>query len=87
MADEYFLDLINHQKAEIERLSNYNTNLQTANTALSNEILEIKFKVIKEFADNLKHVCAKRKIKEKNILLCSEDIFDELVQKMIETKE
>ena len=48
------LDLINRQKAEIERLKGYNKNLQIANTALSNEILDIKAEAIKEFAERLK---------------------------------
>ena len=48
------LDLIKRQKAEIERLQGYNDNLLTANTALSNEILDIKFETIKEFAERLK---------------------------------
>jgi hypothetical protein len=38
----YAFDLVNRQKAEIERLTGFNENLQTANTALSNEILDIK---------------------------------------------
>ena len=45
---------IEKQSAEIERLQNYNENLQTANTALSNEILEIKSEAIKELAERLK---------------------------------
>lgn len=48
------LDLINSQQAEIERLQDFNENLQTGNTALSNEILEIKSEAIKEFAERLK---------------------------------
>ena len=48
------LDLINRQKAEIERLKDYNENLLSANTALSNEILEIRTEAIKEFAERLK---------------------------------
>ena len=55
---KHALDLINRQKAEIERLKDYNENLQTANTALSNEILEIKSKAIKEFAEELKNCFA-----------------------------
>lgn len=51
---ENILDLINRQKAEIERLKDYNENLQTANTALSNEILDIKSEAIREFAERLK---------------------------------
>ena len=38
-------------RAEIERLKDYNENLLTANTALSNEILDIKTEAIKEFAE------------------------------------
>lgn len=41
------------QLAEIERLTGYNKNLQTANTALSNEILDIRNATIKEFAEYL----------------------------------
>lgn len=48
------LGLINRQKAEIERLTGYNENLQTANTALSNEILDIRNETIKEFEEKLK---------------------------------
>ena len=68
------LDLINRQKAEIEKLNiqlqglwnmaslykaeserweGYNENLLTANTVLSNEILEAKAKAYKEFAERL----------------------------------
>lgn len=41
-------------KAEVERLKDYNENLQTANTALSNEILETKAEAYKEFSEKLK---------------------------------
>ena len=47
-------DLIHRQKEKIEMLQDFNENLQTGNTALSNEILEIKSEAIKEFADRLK---------------------------------
>lgn len=71
---EEALDIINRQKAEIERLekelkamrgaansykselkklNDYNLNLITANTALSNEILEIRTEATKEFAKAL----------------------------------
>ena len=46
---------INRLKAEIERLTAYNENLQTANTALSNEILDIRTKVIKEIMERLRN--------------------------------
>lgn len=45
------LDLINHQKAENDKLKEYNDNLLAANTALSNEILEAKAEAVKEFAE------------------------------------
>lgn len=48
------LNLVVRQKAEIERLTGYNENLQTANTALSNEILDIRNATIKEFEEKLK---------------------------------
>ena len=47
-------NIINRQKAEIERLQGYNENLLTANTALSNEILEIQSEAIKEYAEKLR---------------------------------
>ena len=40
-------------KTEIERLQSYNENLLTANTALPNEILDIKTEAYKEFAERL----------------------------------
>lgn len=48
------LQLFDRQRAEIERLKDYNENLITANTELSNEILEVKSEAIKEFAERLK---------------------------------
>ena len=51
---KYALDLINRQKAEIERLKDFNENLQTANTCLSNEILDIKSEARKELAEKIK---------------------------------
>lgn len=45
---------ITRQQAEIERLKGYNENLQAANTALSNEIIEIKSEAVREFAGRLK---------------------------------
>lgn len=45
---------ITRQQTEIERLKGYNENLQAANTALSNEIIEIKAEAVKEFAERLK---------------------------------
>ena len=44
----------NRQKAEIEGLKDFNENLQTANTSLSNEILDIKSEAVKEFAEELR---------------------------------
>ena len=47
-------DKLQEIQAENERLKEYNENLLTANTALSNEILEIKSEARKEFAERLK---------------------------------
>ena len=83
------LDLINRQKAEIERLQDYNENLQTANTALSNEILEIKSEAIKEFAERLKEKCYED-FQETYSMLCPYDTdidIDNLVKEMTEEKE
>ena len=40
-------------EAEVERLKGYNENLLTANTALSNELLEAKSEAYREFAERL----------------------------------
>lgn len=53
---KYALDLINRLQAENERLKDYNENLLTANTALSNEILDVKAEAYKEFADRYKEL-------------------------------
>ena len=47
-------DLINRLQAENEFLKEYNKNLLTANTTLSNEILDTKTVAYKEFAERLK---------------------------------
>ena len=44
---------VKRQKAAIERLAGYNENLQTANVALANELLDAKPEAIKEFAERL----------------------------------
>ena len=48
------LDYINRLEAENEQLRDYNENLQTANTALSNEILEAKAEAYKECIEKVK---------------------------------
>lgn len=61
-----FAENINHlqmeelqsQKAENERLKGYNENLQTANTSLSNEILDIKAEAYKECIKKVKEEIA-----------------------------
>ncbi|MBQ7800299.1 MAG: hypothetical protein IJ370_07375 [Oscillospiraceae bacterium] len=47
-------EIVAEKHKEIERLQGYNENLQTANTVLSNEILDIKAEAVKEFAERLK---------------------------------
>ena len=76
------LNLINRQKAENERLQDFNENLQTGNTALSNEILEIKSEAIKEFAKELKNCFAISKD-----YLDIINIIDNLVKEMTEVEE
>lgn len=52
------LKLINRQKAEIERLQDYNENLRCINTDLSNNLLDevetARAEAVKEFAEMLK---------------------------------
>lgn len=81
------LDLINRQKAEIERLSDYNANLQTANTELSNEIIEIKSEAIKEFAEKLKQKAVIPFPYISNEILFVEDIDEVAKQLMTEENE
>ena len=78
------LDLINRQKAEIEKLLDYNENLQTANTALSNEILETKSEAIKEFAERfVNEKCAYCTVDTDEMVFFKKDI-DNLVKEMTE---
>lgn len=58
--NSYAFDLINRQKAEIERLKEYNETLLTANVDLWSEILDIKSEAIKEVAEKLKYRADKR---------------------------
>lgn len=55
---DYIYRVYFEQKAEIERLKDYNENLQTANTHLSNTLLDevktAKAEAVKEFAERLK---------------------------------
>ena len=53
-------------KAEVERLKDYNENLLTANTSLSNEILDVKAEAYKEFAERLKEKYTNRKLGQWN---------------------
>lgn len=46
--------ILSNAYALIERLKDYNENLQTANMSLSNEILESKSEARKEFVERLK---------------------------------
>lgn len=57
MIAEDALDLIKRQQAEIERLTDYNENLLSANTALSCDLIDdvkrARAEAIKEFAERL----------------------------------
>ncbi len=68
-------------KAEIARLQGYNENLLTANTALSNEILEIKSEAYKEFAERLKKDCPGE------LLVIHFDALDNLVKELSEVSD
>ena len=100
------LDLINRQKAEIEKLNiqlqglwnmaglykaeserweSYNENLLTANTALSNEILESKTKAYKEFVERLKSYLLLNKKGEMSVI--SFENVDNLLKEMVGEEE
>lgn len=81
------LDLLNRQRAEIERLSDYNANLQTANTSLSNEIFEIKSEAIKEFAERLKKKTDNPGKAMFDVYEYYGETIDKLVKEMTEEKE
>ena len=75
---------IAEQMAEIDRLQDYNENLLTVNTALSNEILEIKFEVIKELKDRLKG-CKLQSTMDNSIVTM--DIINKVLYEIIEPIE
>lgn len=77
-------DLINRQKAEIERLEAYNANLEAANSHITNtlwdEVVKAKTEAIKEFAERLKQM---------RVNLCSIEMvavgdIDAIVEEMTE---
>lgn len=76
---DFLKTFINSQQAEIERLTEYNENLQTANTALSNEILEAKLEAVREFAERLKET----KFKHDNDYIIYAENIDVLVKEMV----
>ena len=76
-------ELINSQKTEVERLEAYNENLQTANVALSNELLDAKPEAIKEFAERLKEKAKMPLGTLYGQMVYAKDI-DELVKEMAE---
>mgnify|MGYP006926042617 CR=1 FL=1 len=68
-------------KAESERWEDYNKNLLTANTALSNEILEAKTEAYKEFAERLKGY------RNGNYIFVSTALLDNLLKEMVGEKK
>lgn len=78
------INLINHQKTEIERLKDYNSNLIDANTALSKEILETKAEAYKEFAERLKSYLLLNKKGEMSVI--SFENIDNLLKEMVGEK-
>lgn len=79
-------ELINSQKTEIERLEAYNENLQTANVALSNELLDAKPEAIKEFTERLKEKAKMPLGTLYGQMVYAKDI-DELVKEMTEESD
>lgn len=81
----------NGYKAEIKRLKDYNENLITANTELSNEILEIKSEAIKEFTERLKEsiYAQENRVDIDGIILLTriDKCIDNLVKEMTEAEE
>lgn len=76
---QQYFDELQTAKSEIERLTDYNENLQTANTALSNEILEAKPEAAREFAERLKET----KFKHDNDYIIYAENIDVLVKEMV----
>lgn len=72
-------------KAESERWEDYNKNLLTANTALSNEILEAKTESYKEFAERLKSYLLLNKKGEMSVI--SFENIDYLLKEMVGEEE
>ena len=88
----YAFDLINHQKAEIEKLQN-TTVVNLQNTVLESSAIlgeleirreQIRTEAIKEFAVKVKNGCGRVKIEGKSMLVCQESSFDYLVKQMLE---
>lgn len=76
-------------KAESEMWDNYNKNLLTANTALSNEVISAKTEAYKEFADKLKKKCYED-FEETDEMLApyvTEDNIDNLLKEMVGEEE
>ena len=67
-------------KAESEMWDNYNKNLLTANTALSNEILEAKAEAYKEFAERLKERKTQSTMDKR---ICTNEMIDNLLKEMV----
>ena len=84
---EYAIDLINRQKAEIERLKK---NIDGLNIFTTNHMKVIKLQAIREFVEKLKksdelYNCI-RAIGNVNKIDCIIDTFDNLVKEMTEVE-
>ena len=80
------LDLINRLQAENERLKDYNENLLTANTSLSNEILDAKTEAYKESIEKVKEKLrdiAKIDWQDNYYYLIGEAFFDNLLKELV----
>lgn len=81
--DEDVLDLINRQKAEIERLEDLNKCYYTSCQQIAKSNHEIKAEAVKEFADKFKKtaVCGKTSVFRFPYYQISMEAFDNLVKK------
>ena len=74
------IDLINRQKAEIERLTDEKENLRCVIEDLSNNTEYAKAEAVKEFAERLKEIIT---MSPKNSILIDKWYIDNLVKEMV----
>lgn len=78
---KYALDLINRQKAEIEKLQTDNSSMQSTLAKMSMGVEQAKVNAIKEFAERLKSYA--HEISCNVLLVVTKDDIDYLVKEMV----